>query len=85
MTNLIFQIRLRAAGLLPLARLVEGDKLRSQVARPDRMTRFQYDYPLLCALLDRWRPETHTFHFPVGELAPTLEDVALLTGLPCAG
>ncbi|KAM0876720.1 hypothetical protein ACQ4PT_035983 [Festuca glaucescens] len=60
--------RLRAAGLLPLARLVEGDKLRAQVRPAERMTRFQYDFPLLCALLDRWRPETHAFDFFVGEM-----------------
>ena len=49
------------------------------------MTRFAYDYPLLLALVDRWRPETHTFHLPVGEMAPTLQDVALLLGLLLAG
>ena len=37
------------------------------------------------ALLDHWRPETHTFHLPVGEMTPTLQDVAMLMGLPCAG
>jgi len=35
--------------------------------------------------VDRWRPETHTFHFRWGEMAPTLEDVSLLLGLPLAG
>ncbi|QHN96298.1 uncharacterized protein DS421_18g617250 [Arachis hypogaea] len=30
---------------------------------------------------DRWHPETHTFYFPVGECAVTLEDVALILGL----
>jgi hypothetical protein len=33
----------------------------------------------------RWRPETHTFHFPVGEITISLEDVAMLGGLLCAG
>ncbi|XP_025670334.1 serine/threonine-protein phosphatase 7 long form homolog [Arachis hypogaea] len=37
---------------------------------------------LVNALVERWRPETHTFHFPVGECAVTLEDVALILGLP---
>jgi hypothetical protein len=27
----------------------------------------------------------HTFHFPFGEMTITLEDVALLLGLPCVG
>ncbi|QHN79128.1 uncharacterized protein DS421_19g667430 [Arachis hypogaea] len=37
------------------------------------------------ALIERWRPETHTFHFPVGECAVTLEDVAIIFGLPTNG
>ncbi|QHN79326.1 uncharacterized protein DS421_19g669100 [Arachis hypogaea] len=40
---------------------------------------------LVNALIERWRPETHTFHFPVGECAVTLEDVALIYGLPTNG
>ncbi|QHN95729.1 uncharacterized protein DS421_18g612210 [Arachis hypogaea] len=40
---------------------------------------------LVNALVERWRPETHTFHFPVGECAVTLEDVALILGLPTNG
>jgi hypothetical protein len=31
------------------------------------------------------RPETHSFHLPWGEMTVTLEDVALLFGLPCSG
>ncbi|XP_072071622.1 serine/threonine-protein phosphatase 7 long form homolog [Arachis hypogaea] len=37
---------------------------------------------MINALIERWRLETHTFHFPVGECAVTLEDVALILGLP---
>ena len=44
-----------------------------------------YDPSLLICLVDRWSPETHTFHFPWGEMAPTLQDVSLLLGLPLAG
>ena len=44
-----------------------------------------YDHSLLTALVDRWRPETHTFHFRWGEMAPTLQDVSYLLGLPLAG
>ena len=40
---------------------------------------------LLSALVDRWRPETHTFHLPCGEMAPTLQNVAMLLGLPITG
>ena len=51
----------------------------------DRAPCFQFDMSLLVALLDRWRPETHTFHLPVGEMTPTLQDVVMLLGLPCVG
>ena len=46
---------------------------------------FSLDRSLLTALIDRWRPETHTFHLPCGEMAPTLQDVSFLLGLPVAG
>ncbi|QHO08960.1 uncharacterized protein DS421_14g477170 [Arachis hypogaea] len=39
-------------------------------------------HPLLAALVERWRPETHTFVLPVGEVTVTLEDVAHIFGLP---
>ena len=68
--------RLKWAGLLPFARLVEAT---------DTSTRVLVDPSLLSCLVDRWRPETHTFHFRWGEMAPTLEDVSMLLGLPLAG
>ncbi|XP_019431840.1 PREDICTED: serine/threonine-protein phosphatase 7 long form homolog [Lupinus angustifolius] len=40
---------------------------------------------LLLALIERWRPETHTFHFPCGEAIVTLEDVAYQLGIPIKG
>ncbi|QHO10840.1 uncharacterized protein DS421_15g493050 [Arachis hypogaea] len=40
---------------------------------------------LVNALIERWRPETHSFYFPLGECAVTLEDVALIYGLPTNG
>jgi hypothetical protein len=49
------------------------------------MTRFQYDFSLLRALLDHWRLETHTFHFTISEMTMTLQDTSLLMGLPCEG
>ncbi|QHO07515.1 uncharacterized protein DS421_14g464360 [Arachis hypogaea] len=40
---------------------------------------------LVNALIERWHPETHTFHLPIGECAVSLEDVALILGLPTDG
>ena len=55
----------------------QGDSLRDAIPRKDRMTRFQFDFSLLSALLDHWRPETYTFHFTVGEMTVTLQDTSL--------
>ncbi|KAJ1700775.1 hypothetical protein LUZ63_000554 [Rhynchospora breviuscula] len=43
------------------------------------------DHALISALVERWHQETHTFHFPVGEMTVTLQDVAVLLGLPIDG
>ena len=71
-SNLTCIYRLQATGLLTLARQVQGGTV-------------SLDRSLLTALVDRWRPETHTFHLPYGEMAPTLQDVAYLLGLPLDG
>ncbi|KAL4328052.1 uncharacterized protein DS421_13g405640 [Arachis hypogaea] len=47
--------------------------------------RFEYDNPLISAFVERWRPETHTFHLPWGECTITLEDVAMQLSLPVDG
>ncbi|CAH9144413.1 unnamed protein product [Cuscuta epithymum] len=60
----------RAAGFYGLHRLVATVPL---------------DRALLTALLERWRQETHTFHLPVCEVAVTLGDVVVLTGLQVDG
>ncbi|RWR73212.1 serine/threonine-protein phosphatase 7 long form [Cinnamomum micranthum f. kanehirae] len=43
------------------------------------------DQALITALVERWRPETNTFHLPCGEATVTLEDVAYIYGLPIDG
>ncbi|XP_020972977.1 serine/threonine-protein phosphatase 7 long form homolog [Arachis ipaensis] len=41
--------------------------------------------PTVDALVERWRPKTHTFHLPYGECTITLEDVAMILGLQTDG
>ncbi|XP_012572767.1 serine/threonine-protein phosphatase 7 long form homolog [Cicer arietinum] len=36
-------------------------------------------------MVERWRPETHTFHLPIGECTITLEDVYYILGLNVSG
>ncbi|MBA0770566.1 hypothetical protein Gotri_019185, partial [Gossypium trilobum] len=44
--------------------------------------RTKLDPPLMNALVERWRPKTHTFHLPCGECTITLKDVSLQLNLP---
>ncbi|KAI3462255.1 hypothetical protein Pfo_018918 [Paulownia fortunei] len=50
-----------------------------------RCGHFDIDFHLITALVERWRPETHTFYFRIGEVTVTLQDVAVIWGLPVDG
>ena len=45
------------------------------------MGHIMIDWPLITSLVKRWRPETHTFHLPIGEMSIILQDVAINLGL----
>ncbi|KAL6313700.1 hypothetical protein AAG906_010118 [Vitis piasezkii] len=46
-----------------------------------RIGHITLDWGLITSLVERWRPETHTFHLPVGEMTITLQDVVVILGL----
>ncbi|XP_070040120.1 serine/threonine-protein phosphatase 7 long form homolog [Nicotiana tomentosiformis] len=73
---------------------LKGKVLHSRVVRRLQDTcfyrileirRLQLDWSLITALIERWRPETHTFHLPIGEATITLQDVEVIYGLPVNG
>jgi len=43
------------------------------------------NHHLITTVVERWRTETHEFHFSLEECMITLEDVALQLGLPIDG
>ncbi|RWR91080.1 serine/threonine-protein phosphatase 7 long form [Cinnamomum micranthum f. kanehirae] len=47
--------------------------------------KMKIDHALISGHIERWRPETNTFHFLGGEATVTLEDVAYIYGLPIDG
>ncbi|KAL8555229.1 hypothetical protein ACS0TY_003148 [Phlomoides rotata] len=52
---------------------------------PTRCGLIKFDRHLITALVERWRPETHTFHFSVGEVTITLQDVVIIWRLSIEG
>jgi hypothetical protein len=59
-------------GLLPFIHMVTRTTLNMNPAA-------------ITALVDRWRPETHTFHLGTGEMTVMLEDMAMILALPIEG
>ncbi|CAN1289844.1 Serine/threonine-protein phosphatase 7 long form homolog, partial [Linum perenne] len=62
--NELYTLHLRIVGLYGVHELV----------------RMRLDHDLITALIERWRPETHTFHMPEGECTVTLQDVNIISG-----
>ena len=51
------------------------------VARVYRRRVPPFNPTVLTAMIDRWRPGTHSFHLPCGEITITLEDATMILGL----
>ncbi|QHO46802.1 uncharacterized protein DS421_6g190780 [Arachis hypogaea] len=69
----------------PYNPIVEGHLRETGFYYVSQIGVVQCQSALVNALIERWRPETHTFHFPIGECYVTLEDVAVIFGLPTNG
>ena len=63
--------------------LVERSHLH--VLADPRLEYNSIDPILISAFVERWYPETNTFHFAFGEIAPTLLDVLKILELPIHG
>ena len=59
-------------GLLPFIQMVSRSTLSMN---PSAIT----------ALVDRWRPETHSFHLRTRKMTVTLQDVSMILALPIEG
>ena len=40
---------------------------------------------MVSAFVERWQPETNTFHMPLGEMTITLDDMSTVLGIPVTG
>ncbi|XP_074318347.1 serine/threonine-protein phosphatase 7 long form homolog [Silene latifolia] len=56
-----------------------------EASKNTELVGLKFNVDLISALVERWRPETHSFHLTVGEATLTLQDVQVLLGLKIKG
>ncbi|KAK5803620.1 hypothetical protein PVK06_031268 [Gossypium arboreum] len=76
--------RVNSIGFQPDERLIQFLELAG-LGSAALIRTFDLRYDLISALVERWRPETYTFHLPCGDCTITPEDVAIQLGLPIDG
>ncbi|KAF6155350.1 hypothetical protein GIB67_019876 [Kingdonia uniflora] len=67
-------------------RLIKVPHLKQKLEATNLMSVFDYkirneDNQVVLAMVERWWPNTHTFHLPCGELGITPRDFTMLTGI----
>ena len=61
--------------------IIKAVGLEGLLRQPGR----ELDHGLITTLVERWWPETHTFHMPHDEITITLQDVEVILRLPVDG
>ena len=61
--------------------IIEPLLVQAEFSDVAKLGQVKIDNALVIALVERWRPASHTFHLPVGECTITLKDVDLQLGL----
>ena len=74
-TFFIFGIEQPSAEIIPLLQ-------QSGLYTAIKLCKIKINGGIINAFVERWRPETHTFHLTCGEVIITLQDVSVLLGLP---
>ena len=47
-----------------------------------KVPEMEVDHALITTLVECWRPKTHMFHLPHGEMGITLQDIEVMLGVP---